>query len=636
MAQTPVTKTLTDLPVYSNTGYAGHLLYTDSNIEYRLPLNSLVRKSELGNSDGFKYIGQVESWADLQSITLTEANVVIKLKSYVAGGALTGTSPSGGGYFISVSGTATDDGGSICVPSGQTNFYLVRIRATDEINLSEYGLVPGGEIAIPLIKAVAYSRSVGITKIVIPPSYGEQYYTWSSQVNVDVTKYPLTLMGGSGENMNEVMVYHYPTATNEVAIDFSTTSAGSSPTEAACICGFYFYNQNTAVNASAIQFSDAWAHKARNLYITHYALSAGIRMVNINSWTENFQGENLNIRHCKYGFWLYTTGSWQSFYGMKLEKYYFNHGSAVGGPSYSMYLGNGTSTGYAFLYAADLDMGGWLGTTYSTGPHCGIYLAPYSIVMGKCRMNYDGTQQASLATYFTAVYTASTQCIARLDFTNNNDQFSYVSIQAPDSASTLSYALWDNLAYPALNGSKTYGRSNWMNVAMARSPIILSGAQQKWKTTVTSTSTTKTDPGIIRVVGLPILSNFKVEIKTSGTNQVCNRTFIVNVHNQDLVAAVTEQQQLSAGTATTSTFNSTTSTVTSISTTTLTQYSSFTNQRVYCRTYNGVQPGYYSAGNGQTFDIVIPPSTYNGTSANADAVVTSGLTTAIEIIITQI
>ncbi|CAD5236219.1 tail fiber protein [Klebsiella phage vB_KvM-Eowyn] len=47
MAQTPVTKTLTDLPVYADTGYAGHLLYTDSNVEYRLPLNQIALLKDL-------------------------------------------------------------------------------------------------------------------------------------------------------------------------------------------------------------------------------------------------------------------------------------------------------------------------------------------------------------------------------------------------------------------------------------------------------------------------------------------------------------------------------------------------------------------------------------------------------------
>lgn len=51
MAQTPVTKTLTDLPVYADTGYAGHLLYTDSNIEYRLPLNQIALTSDLASVD---------------------------------------------------------------------------------------------------------------------------------------------------------------------------------------------------------------------------------------------------------------------------------------------------------------------------------------------------------------------------------------------------------------------------------------------------------------------------------------------------------------------------------------------------------------------------------------------------------
>lgn len=52
MAQTPVTKTLTDLPVYADTGYAGHLLYTDSNIEYRLALTELLKASNIKLNQG--------------------------------------------------------------------------------------------------------------------------------------------------------------------------------------------------------------------------------------------------------------------------------------------------------------------------------------------------------------------------------------------------------------------------------------------------------------------------------------------------------------------------------------------------------------------------------------------------------
>lgn len=85
MAQTPVTKTLTSLPVYSSGGYNGHVLYTDSNIEYRLPLSSLVRKSELGNGDGFKYIGRCASIADLKQIVPTADGQTVLLEKYGPG-----------------------------------------------------------------------------------------------------------------------------------------------------------------------------------------------------------------------------------------------------------------------------------------------------------------------------------------------------------------------------------------------------------------------------------------------------------------------------------------------------------------------------------------------------------------------
>lgn len=595
----------------------------------------ILPSAQLSSPYGSSIIGKVGSWEELQKTPIYEVGTRITLTQWSKETTLF-MLPSGGGEFISVAGSGVDDGGSICVPNSQTDFYWQRIRNSDEIHMSEYGLIPGGEIAEKLQAAVDYSRSVGITSIRLSPSYGEVYYTWSSQVDVDNTSYPIHILGGNGHNMNEVMVKLYPQADDELAIHFFTTTAGSSPTESAEFGGFYLYNQNTDKIASPIQFSDSWGHKLHDVYITHYTKSAGVRLVNVNSWTENFIGNNINIRHCKSGIWMYNKGAWQSFYGCTLRNYYFNHGGDVGDVSDAVLLGDGTSTGYAFVYASDLEIGGWLGTVYETGAHSAIRVTKYSLCIGKCRMNYDGTKQSDFGKYFRAIITDDTQCIVNMDFTNNNDQFTYVSVQAPDSGAEVSYALWDNLAYPMLSGAKTYGRSNWMNVAMARPPIVLRGGNQKWKTTVTSTATTKTSNGIIRVIGLPILSNFKVEIRTSGANQVCNRTFIVNTHNQDLIASVTEQQQLQAATATTSVYNATGPTVISTSTTTLSALSSFTNQRVYCRTYNGVQPGYYSAGNGQAFDIVIPPATYNGTSANADPLATTGLTTAIEIIITQL
>lgn len=46
--------------------------------------------------------------------------------------------PYGGGEFISVSGSGIDDGGHICVPINQNNFYWLRL--TNEVNISDYGV----------------------------------------------------------------------------------------------------------------------------------------------------------------------------------------------------------------------------------------------------------------------------------------------------------------------------------------------------------------------------------------------------------------------------------------------------------------------------------------------------------------
>lgn len=62
----------------------------------------------------------VENYSALKATLPSYPNQVIYLKEYIAGSRL------GGGVFISVSGTATDDGGTICVPTGSTTFYWQR------------------------------------------------------------------------------------------------------------------------------------------------------------------------------------------------------------------------------------------------------------------------------------------------------------------------------------------------------------------------------------------------------------------------------------------------------------------------------------------------------------------------------
>lgn len=143
MAQTPVTKTLTDLPVYADTGYAGHLLYTDSNIEYRLPLTSLVRKEELASTDGYKYIGRCANISELRTTEPTQNVQVIRTISYSAG--LASEMPRGGAdYEYDPDDTSTVDDGILTIVT--TNGARWKRVLTDGLSLTciDAGVFPSG------------------------------------------------------------------------------------------------------------------------------------------------------------------------------------------------------------------------------------------------------------------------------------------------------------------------------------------------------------------------------------------------------------------------------------------------------------------------------------------------------------
>ncbi|MFM3038720.1 hypothetical protein AB8S10_04295, partial [Klebsiella pneumoniae] len=76
-------------------------------------LGDAALRSNLSSGEGFKYIGQVASYASLKNIIPERPGQRVLLAAYHPGG------KTGGGEFIAVSGVAPDDGGTICVPAGQ-------------------------------------------------------------------------------------------------------------------------------------------------------------------------------------------------------------------------------------------------------------------------------------------------------------------------------------------------------------------------------------------------------------------------------------------------------------------------------------------------------------------------------------
>lgn len=92
-------------------------------------------RSNLGSGEGFKYIGQVASYASLKNIIPERPGQRVLLAAYHPGG------KTGGGEFIAVSGVAPDDGGTICVPAGQANWYWKRV------NIASYDVTWFGAVA---------------------------------------------------------------------------------------------------------------------------------------------------------------------------------------------------------------------------------------------------------------------------------------------------------------------------------------------------------------------------------------------------------------------------------------------------------------------------------------------------------
>ncbi|MDE1124447.1 hypothetical protein OS117_29745, partial [Klebsiella pneumoniae] len=82
-------------------------------------------RSNLGSGEGFKYIGQVASYAALKTVIPERSGQRILLGSYYA------NESTGGGEFVARAGTATDDGGTICVPTGSSTWYWQRVGVVD-------------------------------------------------------------------------------------------------------------------------------------------------------------------------------------------------------------------------------------------------------------------------------------------------------------------------------------------------------------------------------------------------------------------------------------------------------------------------------------------------------------------------
>lgn len=128
-------------------------------------------RQDLGSGEGFKYIGQVASYAALKTVIPERSGQRILLASYYANGT------TGGGEFVARAGTATDDGGTICVPTGSSTWYWQRVGVVD-FDVTWFGAIGDSNTTntatntTAIQKAIDAAASAGLASVKFPQSSG--------------------------------------------------------------------------------------------------------------------------------------------------------------------------------------------------------------------------------------------------------------------------------------------------------------------------------------------------------------------------------------------------------------------------------------------------------------------------------
>lgn len=168
---------------------------TDDSIT--LNVADLGTLSQISNPDGYKLIGEVSSFAQLRTVVPVTAGLKVKLRGWHSG------SVEGGGEFVSVAGTVTDDGGIICVPTGAVNLYWKRVD-TNPVSVQMYGGKGDGTYIndTAITSAISYLQSNGGGTLHFPKGR----YRFNSSINVSSSEAsPITLLGDG--KVESVLVY---------------------------------------------------------------------------------------------------------------------------------------------------------------------------------------------------------------------------------------------------------------------------------------------------------------------------------------------------------------------------------------------------------------------------------------------
>lgn len=136
----------------------------------------------------------IANYSTLKTTIPTIANKVIFLEEYITGTRI------GGGSFISVSGSATDNGGTICVPTGSSSFYWQRIIGPQNVTPEMFGVVPGSS-------AYAAANTTKVNAMLaagIPVLFSDQTYYFNGKLTSAINSTVFLGMGMGATNLRWV------------------------------------------------------------------------------------------------------------------------------------------------------------------------------------------------------------------------------------------------------------------------------------------------------------------------------------------------------------------------------------------------------------------------------------------------
>ncbi|MDZ5850538.1 hypothetical protein U4K75_08045 [Klebsiella pneumoniae] len=341
-------------------------------------------RSNLGSGEGFALVGQVSSFTALRSVVPSYEGQSILLRAHPVGWAAMSHGPVGGGEFISRRGSAEDDGGYICVPTGQSEYYWQRIpKNPGKVCATEFGLYDGAPLDGIIKNAINYCITNSVGYLSVPP-LGPAGYTISGGLEFINSTNGLIIEGpGMGTKGSTPVITH--TGAN-VALTFKRATQAQSLFNRVILKNFTAVGN--ALATAFVRFSDFACGSIFDSVIRDYTTGTAIDIYNDKGWTELFRVDNVVVRTSQRGIWFHsnpasTDDQTLSFYGASISNFDFQHG--ITAASYGIYVGDGSRADN--LYNCDIDMMGWWEVG---GNSTALYAADKARVDGSADFRYDG------------------------------------------------------------------------------------------------------------------------------------------------------------------------------------------------------------------------------------------------------